>query len=57
MSMDEFSKLNPNFDRQLSGNGTYEMRLPQEKMDKFVSAKPQILEQSVRMLLSSVSAR
>lgn len=56
MDIVEFSKLNPNFDKQLSVNGSYELRLPNEKMQLFQANKPQILEQSVRLMLSTVSS-
>jgi membrane-bound lytic murein transglycosylase D len=55
MNLSEFSKLNPNFDRQLSANGFFDLRLPNEKMLMFQANKPQILEQSLRLLLSTVT--
>jgi membrane-bound lytic murein transglycosylase D len=54
LSLPEFNRLNPNFDKQLSANGSFEMKLPAEKMTLFQANKPQILEQSIRLLLSSV---
>jgi membrane-bound lytic murein transglycosylase D len=56
MDIVEFNKLNPNFDKQLSANGNYELRLPNDKMQLFQANKPQILEQSVRLMLSTVSS-
>ena len=53
MDMNEFNRMNPNFDRQLSSNGNYELRLPNEKMASFHSNKPQILETSVRLLVNT----
>ena len=53
MNMTEFNRLNPNFDRQLSTAGAYELRLPNEKMSSFQAHKPQILELSVRMLVNT----
>lgn len=47
-----FDKLNPNFDRALAANGTYNLRLPKEKALLFQAKKPQILEQSIQLMLS-----
>jgi membrane-bound lytic murein transglycosylase D len=55
MSIADFSKMNPNFDRQLSANGNYDLRLPNDKMMVFQTNKPMILEQSLRLILSTVS--
>ncbi|MFL5811136.1 MAG: lytic transglycosylase domain-containing protein, partial [Flavisolibacter sp.] len=55
MSIADFSKMNPNFDRQLSVNGNYDLRLPNDKMMVFQTNKPMILEQSLRLILSTVS--
>ena len=54
MNLDEFNKLNPNFDRLLSANGNYDLHLPNDKMDLFNSNKIQILQQSVGMLLGTI---
>ncbi len=53
IELNEFNRLNPNFDRQLSANGNYDLRLPLEKMNSFQTNKSQILEQSVRMLVNT----
>jgi membrane-bound lytic murein transglycosylase D len=55
MVMNEFNRFNPNFDKQLSANGSYELRLPNDMMTSFQSNKPQILEQSVRLLVSTAT--
>ncbi len=55
MNIAEFNNLNPDFDRQLSANGKYELRLPQDKMTLFQANKSQILEQSVRLLVSTAT--
>jgi len=55
MSIADFNKLNPDFDKQLSANGSYNLRLPNDKMLLFQANKQQILEQSVQILLSTVS--
>jgi membrane-bound lytic murein transglycosylase D len=54
VSLSEFNKLNPNFDRQLSARGNYDLRLPSDKMEQFKEAKIQILQQSVGMLLGTI---
>jgi len=55
MNIAEFSRMNPNFDRQLSANGFYDLRLPNDKMLAFNASKPQILEHSLRLILSSAT--
>ena len=52
----EFNRLNPNFDRQLSAKGNYDLRLPNEKMNLFRENKIQILQQSVGMLLGTIKS-
>jgi membrane-bound lytic murein transglycosylase D len=54
MNIGDFNKLNPDFDRQLSANGSYNLRLPNDKMLAFQANKMQILDQSVQILLNSV---
>jgi membrane-bound lytic murein transglycosylase D len=51
MAIGDFTKLNPNFDKQLSVNGSYDLRLPNEKMQLFKAAKSAILDQSVALML------
>lgn len=53
MNIGDFNKMNPDFDRQLSANGSYNLRLPSDKMLTFQSNKLQILDQSIQILLSS----
>jgi membrane-bound lytic murein transglycosylase D len=55
MNMTEFSNLNPGFDKSLAANGTYNLRLPSDKALLFQAQKPQILEQSIRLMLSSAA--
>ncbi|MGZ8544072.1 MAG: lytic transglycosylase domain-containing protein [Flavisolibacter sp.] len=55
MNITEFNSMNPDFDRQLSANGKYELRLPQDKMDLFKTSKPQILEHSIRLMVSTAT--
>lgn len=49
----EFSRYNPEFDKQISLNGEYEMRLPADKMDLFLAKKQQILNESYQVLLDN----
>lgn len=49
----EFSRLNPDFDKLLADNGSYQLQLPVDKMNLFQANKMQILEQSIRLMLSS----
>jgi membrane-bound lytic murein transglycosylase D len=55
MDLAEFNRLNPNFDKQLSASGGYDLRLPADKMALFQSNRQQILEQSVRLILSTAT--
>lgn len=55
MDMSEFNHLNPGFDKQMASVGSYDMKLPSDKMLKFQSVKPQILEQSIKLILASAS--
>jgi membrane-bound lytic murein transglycosylase D len=51
----EFNRLNPNFDRQLASNGAYELHLPADKLAIFQERKAEILEQSVRLMLTGAT--
>lgn len=51
MDIVAFNRLNPNFDKLLAANGAYDLRLPSDKVLLFQANKPQILEQSIRMML------
>ena len=54
MNIDDFNRLNPSFDKQLSSNGSYNLRLPNDKMLVFQANKQPILDQSIQILLSAV---
>ena len=49
----DFNKMNPNFDSQLSSKGSYTLRLPADKALAFQANKPQILEQSIHLMLAT----
>jgi len=51
MDMENFNRLNPNMDELLTRTGNYDLRLPPDKMQSFLSAKYDILNESVNTLL------
>jgi membrane-bound lytic murein transglycosylase D len=52
MDASEFNRYNPDFDKVMaSSNNSYDLKLPADKMDLFVSNKYQILNESVQRLL------
>jgi membrane-bound lytic murein transglycosylase D len=53
MALTEFNQLNPGFDKILSSTDSYELRLPNDKMLQFQARKPQILEQSIQLMLTT----
>lgn len=54
VEMDEqaFNRLNPTLDKVLGSSTTYQLRLPEEKMELFFARKNDILQASVQMLLN-----
>lgn len=51
MDQSEFNRYNPDFDKVMaSTNNSYELKLPADKMDLFVSNKYEILNESVERL-------
>jgi membrane-bound lytic murein transglycosylase D len=55
MDFASFNKLNPYFDKLLSQNSYYELRLPADKMQAFAESRNIILEQSVKSMLNVAS--
>ncbi|MBS1562748.1 MAG: lytic transglycosylase domain-containing protein, partial [Bacteroidetes bacterium] len=56
MDISDFNRYNPNFDKVMAGaNNIYEMKLPAEKMEQFVSGKYEILNESIQFLLESAT--
>jgi membrane-bound lytic murein transglycosylase D len=51
MDIVSFNRYNPLFDNQIAANGKYELILPEDKMQLFLSIKYQILNECVQMLL------
>lgn len=50
-----FNRMNPDFDKLIADNGKYELRLPSDKMDIFLTRRFDILNESVQTLLKSVN--
>jgi membrane-bound lytic murein transglycosylase D len=46
-----FNRYNPLFDNQIASNGKYELILPEDKMQLFLSIKYQILNECVQVML------
>jgi membrane-bound lytic murein transglycosylase D len=55
MDIASFIRYNPDFDKQIAVNGEFQFRLPTDKMDIFNAKKYQILEESMRLLLTPVN--
>ena len=56
MDIQEFNRLNPNFDNIINNNGNFDLRLPKDKMQLFMAGKYQILNECVQILLSDDTA-
>ena len=54
IGMDEktFNRYNPGFNSEIATSGSYEMRLPEEKMDIFTDKKSDILKECMDLLLN-----
>jgi membrane-bound lytic murein transglycosylase D len=55
MDIKDFNRYNPGFDDMLASSGTYDLRLPNDKMDLFVANKYPILNECVQQLLGDVN--
>ncbi len=53
MDIQQFNRWNPSFDNMITNNGNYDLRLPEDKMQLFLSAKYQILNECVQILLNN----
>jgi membrane-bound lytic murein transglycosylase D len=51
MDLVSFNKMNPNFDREVGANGSYDLQLPEDKMAIFLQKKSEILSESMDVLL------
>ncbi|MEO8414658.1 MAG: lytic transglycosylase domain-containing protein [Ginsengibacter sp.] len=56
IDMKDFNRYNPGFDDTLASGGTYNLRLPNAKMDMFIANKYPILNECVEQLLNEVGA-
>ncbi|MFI5155135.1 MAG: lytic transglycosylase domain-containing protein [Chitinophagales bacterium] len=57
MDFNLFSRYNPDFDKVMaSSNNTYDLRLPADKIELFATNKYQILDESVKSMLSDETA-
>ena len=55
MDITSFNRYNPDFDNQVAVRGSFDLRLPGDKMDVFNAKKFQILEESIKVLLAPLN--
>jgi membrane-bound lytic murein transglycosylase D len=55
MDIASFNRYNPDFDKKIAVNGSFDLRLPADKMEVFNAKKYQILEESLKLLLAPVN--
>jgi membrane-bound lytic murein transglycosylase D len=55
MDIKDFNRYNPGFDDMLATGGTYDLRLPNDKMNLFVANKYPILNECVEQLLGDLN--
>ncbi len=55
MDVITFNRYNPGFDNLVATNGSYELRLPNDKMDIFLAKKMDILNESMQLLLKNAN--
>ncbi|MEP6926794.1 MAG: lytic transglycosylase domain-containing protein [Ginsengibacter sp.] len=55
MDIKDFNRYNPGFDDMLASIGTYDLQLPNDKMDLFVANKYPILNECVQQLLGDIN--
>jgi len=53
MNKEEFNRYNPGFDNEIALNGKYNLRLPVQKMNIFITKRYQILDESMEVLMKS----
>lgn len=49
----EFNRYNPDFDKLITQNGKYELRLPADKMDVFMAKRYDILNESLKLMIDN----
>lgn len=52
MTLHDFNKLNPGMDHALASNSKYELRLPVDKAELFLTKKNEILNSSILMIIN-----
>src|SRR4030095_13562581 len=52
-STTEFNRYNPDFDKLITHNGKYELRLPADKMESFMAKRYDILNESLQIMLDN----
>jgi len=52
-SITEFNRYNPDFDKLITHNGKYELRLPADKMELFMAKRYDILNESLQIMLNN----
>jgi len=52
-SITEFNRYNPDFDKLITHNGKYELRLPADKMELFLAKRYDILNESLQIMLDN----
>ncbi|MEO6219742.1 MAG: lytic transglycosylase domain-containing protein [Ginsengibacter sp.] len=55
MDISDFNRFNPGFDNMLATGASYDLRLPNDKMDMFIANKYPILNECVQRLLGDVN--
>lgn len=53
LSITEFNRYNPDFDKLITHNGKYELRLPGDKMALFMAKRYDILNESLQIMLDN----
>ena len=53
MDIQQFNRLNPDFDNSITNNGSFDLRLPDDKMQLFLAGKYLILNECVQLMLSN----
>jgi membrane-bound lytic murein transglycosylase D len=56
MDMITFLRYNPGFDNEIAVNGTYELRLPTQKMNIFIAKRYEILDESIQLILKPANS-
>ena len=56
MEIADFHKINPGFDNLIASFGKYELRLPSDKMEVFMTKKIEILYESIKLLMNPQAA-